>query len=239
MKTAAWGAFMVSVAALAVGCGSGGSSTPGAGGAGGGEMTSTTTTSTGSKSGSTGTMTTVSTTVSTSTASGVTTTSSGMMSCGTFKVSDDALCQSCMTEQCCTELTDCGPECSALFDCFNQCAASDKACLQKCVNDHPTGLNPFNALATCFQNSCEKDKRCTGFPICDSGLFYPASNPALEACANCLGTNCCAEFTACAHDTDKTCLDCLNNPMGAGCSMDTEANAAVTCITSKCSMECK
>lgn len=104
---------------------------------------------------------------------------------------------------------------------------------------HQTGLNPAKALVDCFQGSCQDDKRCAGFPICDSGLAYPpSSDPTIEACANCLGAKCCAELTACANDADMSCLDCFNNPMGTNCSTDMLGTAANNCRSMNCAMEC-
>lgn len=223
----AWIFGMVMAAtALIVGCGDGGTGGSGGGGEGGsgGDGGGTTTTG-GTTGGTTGT------TGSTSSSS---TTEEGPP-CGVI-FDDRPECEACMEESCCAELEGCAPgtDCDALITCANACAMGDDACISACVEAHQQGLADFQTIQTCYADNCEQTLECS-YPVCDSGLVVPDM-----VCGTCLGesTECCAALTACAGE--PACLDCLSDPMGAGCDANTNYMAAESCFSDgdKCGKSC-
>jgi len=66
---------------------------------------------------------------------------------------DCAACQTCAFDlDCICQHNDCEaePECLALNDCANACAANDQACVDACVDANPNGVNPLLALIDCI-----------------------------------------------------------------------------------------
>jgi hypothetical protein len=224
MKIWAWATAIGSVMAIAAcGGGSSSSSTTGSGGSGtGGDSTTTTTT------GST-------TTTTTTTTSGT----GGTMGCGFFQYSEIPDCQACGEQNCCSEFAACdaGTDCGALFDCLAGC--SDQACQDTCIMDNQAGIPDAQSLIECMTGpqggtgACNME--CSTGVICDSGLQI-SSNPA---CGDCLGAQCCDEYTACVNDASTpSCLDCITGAVTMGCENNAALQAAATCRTTKCADDC-
>lgn len=225
MRAWIFGIVMAS-AALIVGCGDGG----GSGGNGGSGASGGSGGNGGDGGDGGGTTTTAGTTGNTTTP-----TNTSTLACGVI-FDDRPECQGCMESLCCSEMELCAPgtDCDALLICANACAANDEACIQACVDAHPVGLTDFFTVQDCYTDNCEQTLECS-YPICDSGLVVPD-----QACGTCLGdsTECCAALTACA--ADQSCLNCLSDPMGAGCDANTAYQASDSCFSDgdKCGKSC-
>jgi hypothetical protein len=133
-------------------------------------------------------------------------------------------CNECLTDSCCLEIGQCegDPACAALSDCVGACGG-DAACVNQCVNAHPTGLDKLKAVLSCDASHCASD--CAG----DLG-WLPSGNgcygvPGVgDSCNDCLTSQCCGELGACMNDDD--CIKgllCL-----AGCNGST--TCALGCI---------
>lgn len=151
--------------------------------------------------------------------------------------SPDAVCQTCLEASCCSQLVACSEEgeCVALFYCEAGCA-EDQACIDACQNTAPAGATAlFDALDACITASCESD--CVGYsPICDSGLGLSGMDPAIMACAACLGApGCCEDFTVCA--ADATCLACIGMGDATACDAGPLDELIQECIT-MCAADC-
>ncbi len=74
-------------------------------------------------------------------------------------------------------------------------------------------------------------------PICDSG-FALGGGATNKPCADCLGMNCCTEYTTCFADQD--CQDCFIVQQGTGTSCDagTLDEAVTSCGEGACASEC-
>lgn len=153
MKFWALCTMIVSAAALAA-CGSSSGGGNGGGGSGGSASTST-----GSKMTTTGSS--MTTTVTSTTGTGMTTTSSGTggsASCDNKGVCEDTDmdptndCVGCaLAGECADEYAACtgDQDCVALNMCFGMCGQGDTQCLQSCAQQHPTGYQLYNQVATC------------------------------------------------------------------------------------------
>jgi hypothetical protein len=142
-------------------------------------------------------------------------------------------CNQCMLDNCCDQLSACdtGTACGALFDCLNQCMAGDTACQNNCTTAQMAGLADAQALIMCYDNSCKGTAAC-GVKVCDSGFIVPD-----QGCGDCLTTNCCDSWKACAMD--MTCAQCATtNPPPAGCDSNALLMAATSCENTKCAMQC-
>jgi hypothetical protein len=227
MKILAWGAAVGAVAAL-VACGGGNSGNTGGGNTGGGNNTttgSTMTTTVSSSSGSTNT-------TSTGGSGG------GAPACGIYweDPTDTARadCETCMEDNCCTEMGACGAgtDCDALLSCAKACADGDSTCVQTCLDGHQQGYTDYQTPQSCYSDSCQKTQACV-YPICDSGLTYPDKD-----CSECVGTNCCDAAKACVGD--QTCAACLVPMPADSCKTNTLYQAIDGCFSNPtCGPKCE
>ena len=130
-----------------------------------------------------------------------------------------------------------GAETDAFYDCFgvdSMTGMPDATLTMSCVAKSAQGYTDWDALFTCMYGDCPNNCGTGGgggTAICDSG--FASSN---QACAECLGMNCCAEFKACNADTN--CKDCLLEQDKAKCDAGTKDEAADSCFANKCGTEC-
>lgn len=115
-------------------------------------------------------------------------------------ISGDAICDSCLTGNCCTEAATC--------------------------QGNPNQCNP---LYTCTFQACSGD--CM-FPICDANAMLLVH----EACATCLGANCCVEFKAC--ENNMNCMDCISGVSPSACNATTLDDVLEACQMTNCAVEC-
>jgi hypothetical protein len=142
---------------------------------------------------------------------------------------NDQVCAGCAEANCCAPLQACDAsvECGDYLSCVANC--SDQPCVDTCDTMYPTGMAELDALDSCLGSSCTDE--CGGggnFPICDSGFAT-----ADEAVSTCLGTNCCAEATACYMD-ELGCRACLLDQDQAACDMGTLDEDFDTCASTNC-----
>ena len=112
-------------------------------------------------------------------------------------------CVNCLEESCC--------------DVFDPCYA-DAAC-RACLNNENGPGCATNASFTAYwecanqwaPNKCGPTCKDTPVGICGTAYTAPTAS-----CETCINANCCSEFHACA--VNSTCLLCLNNADGLGCS---------------------
>jgi hypothetical protein len=125
-------------------------------------------------------------------------------------------CSDCLNDECCAEAEAC---------------VADQGCAD-CIDAEDAGTEcnsanaPFNGLLDCVFGGAAASPcaaQCQQ-PICDSMLALPLSQ---QACAECLATNCCTEYTAC--NADPTCLGCVTGQITDQPTCD--ANAALTATT--------
>lgn len=131
-----------------------------------------------------------------------------------------------------------GAETDVFYDCFGvdpMTGMPDAALTMSCAAMHAQGYADWDAWASCIYGDCPNNCGVGGgggTPICDSG--FASSN---KVCADCLTTNCCAEFKACNADTN--CKDCLLVQNQAKCDAGMKDEAADSCYANKCMVECK
>ena len=118
--------------------------------------------------------------------------------CGSNQWNENQGCMNCMKSSCCDELAACDvdSDCYNLFECVKAC--EDQACANDCVSQYNAGLGDAQALLECETLSCAYE---CGY-VCDTDAQMRE-----PACAQCLGDNCCDEFSACWND--QSCRDCL------------------------------
>jgi hypothetical protein len=80
--------------------------------------------------------------------------SSGAGGCGTITWKSQT-CSSCMDSKCCAQARACTDDaaCASLLSCLLDCGTST-TCPNDCATANPGGVQAYNALGTCFQNSC-------------------------------------------------------------------------------------
>ncbi len=154
--------------------------------------------------------------------------------CGSMASGTDT-CSVCIQGSCCAEAKACdtGSDCEKVFECAQNCAEGDQACIQACLQ-MPGGPDA-QAFAGCLNSGGPCASDCAsggGSGICDSGL---TSND--EACDTCLGTTgtCCADFKACV--ADKTCMDCVTGKTKTGCDTNPNVPKVAACQDS-CKAQC-
>jgi hypothetical protein len=167
---------------------------------------------------------------------GATGTGGNAPGCGTTQYSTSPQCESCMESNCCSELLSCtgGTPCDGLLKCLvaNNCTAGDPTCITTCENANSAGVPFVMALNNCFDNSCSMQSICQTGAICQSGLKVQNVQ-----CGMCLGTSCCAEWTACG--ADMVCSACATSQgANSGCSHYALYTAATTCESSNCAQDC-
>jgi hypothetical protein len=134
--------------------------------------------------------------------------------------SSNPACGDCLGASCC--------------DSFKACVG-DATCMECITGGSTTGCDTSQLLAaasSCQSQSCATECATPG-TICDSGLV----NSGNAACGDCVGTSCCAEFTACAQD--NACLACLTGQTTAGCDADLLLKATGDCQASFCATPCQ
>ena len=65
-------------------------------------------------------------------------------------------CSNCLFTSCDNAMNACisDPECSAILQCAQTCAASDSACVLACGMQHPSGQGPAFAVQACANQAC-------------------------------------------------------------------------------------
>jgi len=174
------------------------------------------------------------TTSSSSSSSGTTSSSSsssGSQDCGSFQISDEPACQSCLETQCCAQLLACdtGTDCANLIDCANNCDPDDQTCIDGCLTQYQAGQPAYAALFNCLEPAIQGPcaDSCASTTICNSELTMES-----EAAIECINTNCCDSFDPCAEDID--CNACLQDPELTGCDTNTLYAAYNTCMDTNC-----
>jgi hypothetical protein len=70
------------------------------------------------------------------------------------------MCDTCMTQLCCTEDNTCAndPNCIALLNCISACGPpppdGGTSCLDGCANQYPSAMPEYMAVGNCFIGSC-------------------------------------------------------------------------------------
>jgi hypothetical protein len=100
--------------------------------------------------------------------------------------------------------------CDELSQCTGMCAAGDATCLQTCLTAHKDGISAAYLLASCGNQNC--------VPSC------PNNGVMLNACQQCLFSQCVPEMNNCVADPE--CVPLLG--CWGGC------NGSSSCI-SQCS----
>jgi hypothetical protein len=68
---------------------------------------------------------------------------------------DDEECFACAKTSCCSQLSACGDDCLAVFECVLDCETT--SCEQACVKAGTPGVTQATALASCQVNSCKSE----------------------------------------------------------------------------------
>ncbi len=119
-------------------------------------------------------------------------------------------------------------------DCFNACAGDDTHMgAMTCQVKFAAGAKAWLGYINCaYYDTCGNNCGVGGL-ICDSGWTNTS-----KTCADCLGKNCCKEFTDCFKDAN--CKLCLPDPMkqATACNATMLDEAANGCEANKCGMAC-
>ena len=94
-------------------------------------------------------------------------------------------CNKCSDERCCETRDACGPECKAVFTCFNACTEGPAVCVDKCMAAHPTGAAAYAAQNACVNLYCTT--QCSG---------------KVDPCRDCRLANCAYEHVSCFADVE-------------------------------------
>jgi hypothetical protein len=158
--------------------------------------------------------------------------------CGATVFSPMVECQACVEASCCAALEACntGTSCAALLLCLatKNCSAGDTACITACEDKaSDAGVQAAQALESCYDTNCSMQTVCQTGAICQSGFEVPNAQ-----CGMCLGSSCCAQWTACG--ADATCSGCANSQgMNPGCQEPGSLYvSAVKCEHCMCSADC-
>jgi hypothetical protein len=123
----------------------------------------------------------------------------GGIDCGIPVPSDDAGCGSCVTQNCCPQMSACAEDkpCRLLEKCLLACVG-DYACRSACVIAYPVGgQTDVPTLDTCVATSCSG---ACGMGCGQAGSYTtpPDAAPACETCMEDPTKNACAAARACA-----------------------------------------
>jgi hypothetical protein len=132
-----------------------------------------------------------------------------------------------------------GTPCDAWYQCAVACKGKGSACYDACDSSQAQGKADYDALSGCYDSNCKQQQACA-YQVCTSGLLFTSD---LQDCAECLGTNCCDQYTACMMD--QGCGTCeLSDPskLPANCTdgsaTATLYSAADTCQEQSCGKVC-
>ncbi|HOE51016.1 MAG TPA: hypothetical protein PLH51_20655, partial [Polyangiaceae bacterium] len=66
-------------------------------------------------------------------------------------------CDSCMESKCGNEISACenDAQCTGLLSCFDNC--EDMDCMEKCVNDNPSGAALLKNVFDCMDKNCQAE----------------------------------------------------------------------------------
>jgi hypothetical protein len=250
MKSWAWAAVGLLIGAGMVGaaaCGGGGTGTGGGGTGGSGGSASTVNPQTTTTVGPGGT-------------------GGNAPNCGALASSlMPAACATCVEGSCCAEAKNCdmGTNCGTLLGCILQ--ATTASAVAACETQDANGAADLKAFSDCVDGSkCVNGDTplpasgmsaaaCSGSFCFTSTIAYPNTqmDPAVDACNACLGSECCAEFTAVTNDVNNDpacatanppCVElsdlqaCTEDP--TNCTGSADAKAAGSCQDMKCQATC-
>lgn len=147
-------------------------------------------------------------------------------------------CSTCLHTMCQDLYCTCynNAECSALvFTCLNQCdptAADYQMCVQDCSTMYPGGISDGALLGGCSDQNCATD--------------CPPSGVVIDACSECLFTNCSNEMNTCLADPScAAAIDCIQMcpPNDIACPTMCAQNipgaqAVLQCGFVNCQMQC-
>jgi len=166
--------------------------------------------------------------------------------CGVLRFRD-AVCNTCVTRECCARNATCSnnADCLALVQCINACPTSDTMCVPRC-RSQSNAIADYDNFITCVDTGCGNE--CAGNDAgaaCGSLVFTP------QACDTCVSTSCCNDDLACSNSTDcvaivrcvtTTCQAgdqaCITNCEGLYQGGEATYRTLAQCVLTSCSAQC-
>lgn len=101
------------------------------------------------------------------------------------------LTEGCLGEYCSTQVSDCGDDCRALYECLWQCEPEDSSCQNACEGVTPgPAIGELQTVAACYQARCA-----------------PGAVP--QTCVELIRTHCTAELRVCDSMACNTVRGCI------------------------------